>query len=78
MRVYIKFTLTLLTLIHTSHTYINILIQDTAKQATQKGVHMAMLFDHEEVGSSSCTGAGSPLLMDTIKLVIANLADESK
>jgi len=36
-----------------------------------------MLFDHEEVGSNSTCGAGSPLLMQTIQNVIAVLADES-
>lgn len=30
---------------------------------------MAMLFDHEEIGSNSCAGAGSSLFMDTLKLI---------
>ena len=50
---------------------------DNAALAKQQGVHMIMLFDHEEVGSNSTCGAGSPLLMQTIQNVIAVLADES-
>ena len=42
----------------------------------QKGVHMIMLFDHEEVGSNSATGAGSPLLMQTIQRVIALISGD--
>lgn len=50
---------------------------DPSVQATQKGVHMTMFFDHEEVGSQSPCGAGSGLFLDTIKLCISKLADES-
>ncbi len=49
---------------------------DPATQKLQRGIHMAMFFDHEEVGSQSSCGAGSGLFMDTIKLCIAKLADE--
>ena len=38
---------------------------------------MVMLFDHEEVGSNSSTGAGSPLLMQTIQRVIALLSKDA-
>ena len=37
--------------------------------AAQPNVRMAMMFDHEEVGSSSCTGAGSSMFMDTLQLI---------
>lgn len=45
--------------------------------ASSPNIQMAMLFDHEEVGSSSCTGAGSSMLMDTLGLINASLADGS-
>lgn len=51
---------------------------DEIALSKQKGVHMAMFFDHEEVGSQSSCGAGSGLFMDTIKTVVAKLtSDES-
>lgn len=37
--------------------------------ADQTNISLSMLFDHEEVGSSSCTGAGSSLFMDTLQLI---------
>eukprot|EP00605_Chrysophyceae_sp_TOSAG23-4_P002791 GSChrysophyteH1.ASY1.ANO1.3075.1 assembled CDS len=42
-------------------------------QATQKGVHMTMFFDHEEVGSQSPCGAGSGLFLDTIKSFVVSI-----
>jgi len=41
---------------------------------TQTNVRMAMLFDHEECGSSSTVGAGSSLFMDTLKSIVEGLA----
>jgi aspartyl aminopeptidase len=50
---------------------------DATKQAKQKGIHMATFFDHEEVGSNSTCGAGSSMFMDTLRLIVAKLADET-
>jgi aspartyl aminopeptidase len=36
---------------------------------TQTNIRMSMMFDHEEVGSSSCAGAGSSMFMDTLRLI---------
>lgn len=38
------------------------------------GVMMIALFDHEEVGSSSAQGAGSPIMGEAVKRVTSNLA----
>eukprot|EP00606_Chrysophyceae_sp_TOSAG23-5_P000990 GSChrysophyteH2.ASY1.ANO1.258.1 assembled CDS len=50
---------------------------DPAALLAQKGINMVMFFDHEEVGSNSACGAGAGIFMDTIKLCVAKLADES-
>jgi aspartyl aminopeptidase len=44
---------------------------------SSESISMMVLFDHEEVGSNSCTGAGSPIFMDTIKMIVSKLADTS-
>ncbi len=41
----------------------------------QSNVKMIMLFDHEEIGSASCVGAGSSMFMDTLKLIHDCLGD---
>jgi aspartyl aminopeptidase len=43
----------------------------------QTNVKMIMLFDHEEVGSSSCQGAGSSLLMNTLQLINDQFSDKA-
>ena len=43
----------------------------------QLNIRVAMMFDHEEVGSSSCSGAGSSMFMDTLRLISDNLTDGS-
>ena len=40
----------------------------------EPGVRAVALFDHEEVGSASATGAGGPLMRDTIVRVTRALA----
>ena len=51
---------------------------DTAEGSGEAGnIKMAMLFDHEEVGSASCTGAGSSLFMDTLRTINEVLAGGS-
>lgn len=47
---------------------------DTASLAEETGVRAIALFDHEEVGSDSAQGAGSPVMRDTIKRVARVLA----
>lgn len=44
---------------------------------TQRNVCLAMLFDHEEVGSASAQGAGSSLFMDTLRRINAVIADST-
>ena len=46
-----------------------------ATLADATNVRMIMLFDHEEVGSASCTGAGSSLFMNTLQLINQCLTD---
>jgi aspartyl aminopeptidase len=43
----------------------------------QANVKVTMLFDHEEIGSQSCVGAGSSLFMDTLKRIQEILGDKS-
>lgn len=40
-------------------------------------VQIAMVFDHEEVGSNSAQGAGSSMFMDTLQRIDANFAGEA-
>ena len=47
----------------------------SAEKATN--VHVAVLFDHEEVGSNSSGGAGSQLFMDTLRRINDCLTDGS-
>ena len=46
-------------------------------RADGHNISVAMLFDHEEIGSNSCAGAGSSLFMDTLKLINQSLTDGS-
>jgi aspartyl aminopeptidase len=43
----------------------------------QSNIKMALLFDHEEVGSSSFNGAGSNMFVDTLKVIQESLGDGS-
>eukprot|EP00597_Dinobryon_sp_UTEXLB2267_P016626 CAMPEP_0201093132 /NCGR_PEP_ID=MMETSP0812-20130820/1694_1 /ASSEMBLY_ACC=CAM_ASM_000668 /TAXON_ID=98059 /ORGANISM="Dinobryon sp., Strain UTEXLB2267" /LENGTH=476 /DNA_ID=CAMNT_0047345159 /DNA_START=18 /DNA_END=1448 /DNA_ORIENTATION=+ len=52
------------------------LIDAADDPASQSSVKMSMLFDHEEVGSASCQGAGSSLLMDTLTRINRCLSDQ--
>lgn len=45
-----------------------------SKTVGEKNIKLAMLFDHEEVGSMSTAGAGSSMFMDTLKRVFDTLA----
>jgi aspartyl aminopeptidase len=44
---------------------------------SQPNIRMAMMFDHEEVGSASCCGAGSSMFMDTLRLISDSFTDQS-
>ena len=45
--------------------------------ASQKNVHITVLFDHEEVGSQSACGAGGELFMNTLRRINDLLTDAS-
>eukprot|EP00898_Chlorokybus_atmophyticus_P004437 jgi/Chlat1/4995/Chrsp32S04971 len=45
--------------------------------ANEKSVRMVALFDHEEVGSDSAQGAGSPVMMEAVKRVTTSVSDAS-
>ena len=44
---------------------------------SQTNIRMAMMFDHEEVGSESCCGAGSSMFMDTLRLISDSLTNKT-
>lgn len=44
----------------------------------EMGVRMVALFDHEEVGSNSAQGAGSPAMLDALSRITSSFAPESK
>jgi aspartyl aminopeptidase len=44
---------------------------------SQENIRLITLFDHEEVGSGSCVGAGSPMFLDTLKSINQHLTDGS-
>lgn len=44
----------------------------------ETGVRMVALFDHEEVGSNSAQGAGSPAMLDALSRVTNCFSSDSK
>lgn len=44
-------------------------VLDTNPDVEPTTIKVALLFDHEEIGSNSCQGAGSSMFMDTLKRV---------
>lgn len=48
-------------------------VLDTAPTVEPTTIKIAMLFDHEEVGSNSCQGAGSSMFIDTLKRIHESL-----
>uniref|UniRef100_A0A2P2L4H3 Uncharacterized protein MANES_06G117700 n=1 Tax=Rhizophora mucronata TaxID=61149 RepID=A0A2P2L4H3_RHIMU len=44
----------------------------------ESGVRMVALFDHEEVGSDSAQGAGSPVMLDALSRVTSSFNSDSK
>ena len=44
----------------------------------ESGVRMVALFDHEEVGSDSAQGAGSPIMFDALSRITSTFDSDSK
>lgn len=61
--------------------YIKALIDATAPESNledETGVRMVALFDHEEVGSDSAQGAGSPAMLNTLSRITHSFTTDSK
>lgn len=41
-------------------------------------MRLVALFDHEEVGSDSAQGAGSPVMLDTLSRITNSFSSDSK
>ncbi|KAJ6672266.1 ASPARTYL AMINOPEPTIDASE [Salix viminalis] len=57
------------------------LIDATSSESDLKdesGVRMVVLFDHEEVGSNSAQGAGSPVMLDALSRITSSFDSDSK
>lgn len=44
----------------------------------ETGVRMVALFDHEEVGSNSAQGAGSPVMLDALSRITSSFSSNSE
>lgn len=42
------------------------------------GVRMVALFDHEEIGSNSAQGAGSPVMLNALSRITSSFGSDSK
>lgn len=57
------------------------LIESTSSESSLQdeiGVRMVALFDHEEVGSSSAQGAGSPVMLDALSRITSSFSSDTK
>ncbi|KAL7161801.1 hypothetical protein ACSBR2_042301 [Camellia fascicularis] len=57
------------------------LIDSTSSESSlddETGVRMVALFDHEEVGSNSAQGAGSPAMLDALSRITSSFSTDSK
>jgi aspartyl aminopeptidase len=57
------------------------LIDATSSESSleeETGVRMVALFDHEEVGSNSAQGAGSPAMLNALSRITSSFASDSK
>lgn len=57
---------------------IQALIDTSSNLGEETGIRMVALFDHEEVGSDSAQGAGSPVLIDALRRITAHFGDASE
>ncbi|CAA0816545.1 Zn-dependent exopeptidases superfamily protein [Striga hermonthica] len=44
----------------------------------ESGIRMVALFDHEEVGSNSAQGAGSPVMLDALSRITSSFSSDTK
>ncbi len=58
------------------HAAVRALAQAVERGETPAETRMVVLYDHEEVGSQSATGAGGPLLTETLARVASAIKDE--
>lgn len=57
------------------------LIDSTSSENSLKeetGIRMVALFDHEEVGSDSAQGAGSPVMLDALSRITTSFSSDTK
>lgn len=57
------------------------LIDATSSESSledESGVRLVALFDHEEVGSNSAQGAGSPVMVDALSRITNSFSGDSK
>ena len=61
--------------------YFQALIDATSSEShleDEAGVRMVALFDHEEVGSDSAQGAGSPAMLNALSRITSSFTTDSK
>lgn len=57
------------------------MIDSTSSESSlddETGVRVVALFDHEEVGSNSAQGAGSPAMLDALSRITSSFSTDSK
>lgn len=57
---------------------IQALIDASSNLGEETGIRMVALFDHEEVGSDSAQGAGSPVLIDALRRITSHFGEASE